>query len=374
MSYHPQEYNRLTDLLNHKRNAVIVISGPIACGKSFLVRKACKELGMQDVYIHPDDVENFEVETTTRGLFHEGNGKVLVLDHIDTFNTERAGSLQKVLKCVKDKKTKVPVIMICFDIYAKDLRGVRTLCEREKFPILKLRKIDIQNACKSVATFAKKRKLELTQEDIRESLEFSNNDIRQAKVGIAFGGDEIDATRVSQNQMFDAARECFSQTSRAKRRRLGTTFVETDTIGTLFIHENYPAASTNLLETAEASDLLSATDVLPVHLSEIKNSLYGVVPGCCSKRVNRVQFPTIFKVLGVRERRETMTYIAQAVASRILAVQRDPEIKGKNRTESLRSIKRDMEARGVDRETVYRTSTGKQIESKVKSSFSRLKV
>lgn len=384
--FHPEQAKRLHSLLRSGAK-VIIVSGPLGCGKSYMIDRVCRHLRVTVDQVSPDSVHNgdFVTEIQTQSL--TGEQKVLVLDHVESFNTERQGSLTKVLKVLD--RTRVPLILTCDDIYSQQLKSLRSRVNLGgqvkrsragtpkvvKYPLIKLFPPSTHKARTAVQTRAQELGLEIHPDDIEESLSYSGNDVRQAIVGIEFGGDTYDATRVNKKMMFDSAQACF-KSGRSFRQCMNSVEDDPQMIP-LFLHENYPRFSQGLEELDRASKRSSDADIFGEQfwLSKVKNTLWASIPCSCSKTQGRVQFPTILSHFSTRGKvlNPDGRIVEQGLASRLHEIETSG-LEGSERTEAIREVKRRMVHMGLTTENVYNTRQGSTLQTKTKASFSRLKV
>ena len=269
-----------------------IISGPPGIGKTSSVRVLTKNKGYRAFELNASDKRNkdtinnsvgFLMNNTTLSLndISTNTKNIIIMDEVDGMaGNEDKGGIKALIDIVK--KTKVPIIFICNDIYSPKLKSLLNYCYDIRFNRPDKRQIVFRllDICKKEGVFVDNQTLTYIVEnfgnDIRQTINYLDlcsrtkrnvNDIKKnceefkKDKSITVGSFDISKILLNRNE---TSKLNFSQ-------KLDLFFVDFDLIpnmifenyiSTAIINNNNPDKRESLKKIAEGTDFMSFGDVI----------------------------------------------------------------------------------------------------------------
>ena len=259
---HKNEINK-TSKKNSKNENVnaraAIISGPPGIGKTSSVRVLTKNKGYRTFELNSSDKRNKDTinnsvgflmnNTTLSSIDNSTNTKnIIIMDEVDGMaGNEDKGGIKALIDIVK--KTKVPIIFICNDIYSPKLKTLINHCYNIKFfkPDKRQIVLRLMDICKKEGIIADNQMLSYLVEsfgnDIRQTINYldlysrgnkNNNNLKnncdEAKKDKSVTVGSFDITKILLNKI-ESSKLNFEQ-------KLDLFFVDFDLIPGM-MHENY---------------------------------------------------------------------------------------------------------------------------------------
>ncbi|MFH1835114.1 MAG: AAA family ATPase [Methanobacteriota archaeon] len=111
----------VSNLVSSSWDKPVLITGPIGCGKTLLVKLLAKEKGWDIIFVSEDNIESAKAMAQTTSLF--GDKRLIVVDDID---------LKKDVKSLVEliSESRNPTVAITSDPSSKKLASVKKVCEK----------------------------------------------------------------------------------------------------------------------------------------------------------------------------------------------------------------------------------------------------
>jgi replication factor C subunit 1 len=288
-----------------------IISGSPGIGKTSAVRILANHLGFKKFELNASDQRNKQIimskvgylmDNTTISASNISQKNLIIMDEVDGMGgTEDKGGISALIEIVK--KTKVPIICICNDIWNRKLRSLVNHCYDLKFS-----KPEKPQVLKRLREICEKEKLYMEPASLENLYENSGGDIRQClnflemqsrKMRCLSSNKSFDFKESlkkgykDNNLMLNAFEACKRLLNKnevrnlSHRARLDLFFIDFDLIPNL-IHENYLSAFgsgkslTDIKRLVKCADNISLGDIIDKKIHT--NNEWNLLPnkGICS--------------------------------------------------------------------------------------------
>ena len=236
-----------------------IISGPPGIGKTSSIRVLTKNKGYRTFELNASDKRNKDTinnsvgflmnNTTLSSIDNSTNTKnIIIMDEVDGMaGNEDKGGIKALIDIVK--KTKVPIIFICNDIYSPKLKSLINYCYNIKFfkPDKRQIVLRLMDICKKEGIFVDNQTLSYIVEsfgnDIRQTINYldlysrGNKNINDLKKNC----DEVKKDKSVTVGAFDITKILLNKNESSKlnfEQKLDLFFVDFDLIPGM-MHENY---------------------------------------------------------------------------------------------------------------------------------------
>jgi replication factor C subunit 1 len=257
-----------------------IISGSPGIGKTTAVRVLAKHLGFKKFELNASDQRNKQIimnkvgylmDNTTISASNISQRNLIIMDEVDGMaGNEDKGGISALIEIVK--KTKVPIICICNDIWNRKLRSLVSHCYDLKFS-----KPEKPLVLRRLREICEKEKLFMEQLSLDNLYENSGGDIRQCLNFLEMQSRKVRSLNSSEfkeslkkgykdnNLMLNAFEACKRLLNKnemknlSHRARLDLFFIDFDLIPNL-IHENYLSAFGNARSLGDIKRLVKCAD------------------------------------------------------------------------------------------------------------------
>jgi len=290
-----REINQINNFSNGKFSRpeninarALILSGPPGIGKTSTIRVLSKIKGYKNFELNASDNRNKDIINNSVGFLMNNttlngdsisNKNLIIMDEVDGMNgNEDKGGIKALIDIVK--KTKVPIIFICNDIYCNKLKSLLNYCYDIRFNKPEKRQIvnRLYNICKEENIKIEHMTLDYIVEsfnnDIRQSLNYLDLISRNDNLDFNYEKEKCDNFKKDKSvsiTSFDVAKLLLTKSEIIKlnfNQRLDLFFIDFDLIPNL-IFENFPNTIPkdnnkiyNLEKLCDITENISFSDVI----------------------------------------------------------------------------------------------------------------
>ena len=290
-----REINQINNFSNGKFSRpeninarALILSGPPGIGKTSTIRVLSKIKGYKNFELNASDNRNKDIINNSVGFLMNNttlngdsisNKNLIIMDEVDGMNgNEDKGGIKALIDIVK--KTKVPIIFICNDIYCNKLKSLLNYCYDIRFNKPDKRQIvnRLYNICKEENINIEHMTLDYIVEsfnnDIRQSLNYLDLISRNDNLDFNYDKNKCDNFKKDKSvsiTSFDVAKLLLTKSEIIKlnfNQRLDLFFIDFDLIPNL-IFENFPNTIPkdnnkiyNLEKLCDITENISFSDVI----------------------------------------------------------------------------------------------------------------
>ena len=315
-----REINQINNISNGKYSRpeninarALILSGPPGIGKTSTIRVLSKIKGYKNFELNASDNRNKDIINNSVGFLMNNttlngdsisNKNLIIMDEVDGMNgNEDKGGIKALIDIVK--KTKVPIIFICNDIYCNKLKSLLNYCYDIRFNKPDKRQIvnRLYNICKEENINIEHMTLDYIVEsfnnDIRQSLNYLDLISRNDNLDFNYDKDKCDNFKKDKSvsiTSFDVAKLLLTKSEIIKlnfNQRLDLFFIDFDLIPNL-IYENFPNTIQkdnnkiyNLEKLCDITDNISFGDIIEKRIKS--NNEWSLLP---NKGIHSVIIPS----------------------------------------------------------------------------------
>ena len=290
-----REINQINNFSNGKFSRpeninarALILSGPPGIGKTSTIRVLSKIKGYKNFELNASDNRNKDIINNSVGFLMNNttlngdsisNKNLIIMDEVDGMNgNEDKGGIKALIDIVK--KTKVPIIFICNDIYCNKLKSLLNYCYDIRFNKPEKRQIvnRLYNICKEENINIDHMTLDYIVEsfnnDIRQSLNYLDLISRNDNLDFNYDKNKCDNFKKDKSvsiTSFDVAKLLLTKSEIMKlnfNQRLDLFFIDFDLIPNL-IYENFPNTITkdnnkiyNIEKLCDITENISFSDII----------------------------------------------------------------------------------------------------------------
>jgi replication factor C subunit 1 len=291
-----------------------LVSGPIGIGKTLAIDLVIKKSGDYNIIeLNPDDERtatyiNSRIKPilkNSKTMF--GLQNILVINDID-FASDY-GFIGAIVECIKE--TKIPIICVCNDRYNQKLKTLTNYCLDVRF-----QRPSIVEITKFIEDIVKKEKIKISSTNLKELIETSNNDIRNAILNLEFNAISTDNPPVNttlatqkkdttQRNMFDVVTDFLSQFT-SLNDKFDLYKLESEMMP-FMVHENYP---TTIIKSKDIVETLDNLDKAAKGMSDYDIMNYDPTPlvitsAMCHPKT-RINFTSYLGKMSTRTKKTTI--------------------------------------------------------------------